>query len=106
MKKGIASVILGALWITSALAETGVTQQPTLADYKDGEKWIWKYKGVTTAGEIRSEGKDTKQIISQNGVLKMVTQHETIPLANIVKPVKSKTPRYSWPLQVGKKMDI
>ena len=117
MKKGILSVVLGTLFTTSALAdttkyyagasvlsaETNVTQQPTQADYKDGEKWIWKYKGVTTAGEIRAEGKDTKKIISQNGVLNMVTQHKTIPLTDIVKPVESKTPRYSWPLQVGKK---
>lgn len=103
MKKGIAFVILGTLLTTGAVAETDLSQQPTLADYKDGEKWVWKYKGVTGAGEIRSEGKDTKKIITENGVLKMVTQHKTILLADIVKPVMSKTPRYSWPLQVGKK---
>ncbi len=80
-----------------------VTEQPTLAHYKEGEKWVWKYKGVTTSGEIRAEGKDTKKIISQNGELFMLTAPRTIPLAEIVKPVKSKTPRYSWPLQVGKK---
>ncbi|NMP30769.1 hypothetical protein HII17_04265 [Thalassotalea sp. M1531] len=78
------------------------TEQPTLADYKSGEKWVWKYKGVTSAGEVRADGKDTKKIVSQNGDLKMVTLHSTIPLTDIVKPNKSKTPRYSWPLSVGK----
>lgn len=38
-----------------------LTLQPTLADYKDGEKWVWKYKGVTKAGEVRADGKDTKK---------------------------------------------
>lgn len=77
--------------------------QPTLADYKDGEKWVWKYKGVTKSGEVRADGKDTKKIISKDGELFMVTASRTFPLSNIVKPDTSKTSRYSWPLQVGKK---
>jgi len=101
--KFLVFVTLMLLSIGSSAKEHDVTQQPTQADYKDGEKWVWKYKGVTTTGEIRAEGKDTKKIMSQNGVLSMVTQHSTILLADIVKPVESKTPRYDWPLQVGKK---
>jgi hypothetical protein len=80
-----------------------VTLQPTLADYKNGEKWVWKYKGVTKTGEVRADGKDTKKIISKNGELFMVTAPRTFPLSDIVKPVDSKTSRYNWPLQVGKK---
>ena len=79
------------------------TQQPTQADYTEGEKWVWKYKGVTTSGEIRADGKDTQKIINQNGVLHMLTESNTIPLVNIVKPNESKSARYSWPLHVGKK---
>ncbi|WP_394176152.1 hypothetical protein [Thalassotalea litorea] len=79
------------------------SRQPTEADYTNGEKWVWKYKGVTTSGEVRAEGTDTKKIVSQNDGLYMVTQHAVIPLAEIVQPVASKTPRYSWPLHVGKK---
>ncbi|WOX05745.1 hypothetical protein [Microbulbifer pacificus] len=79
------------------------SQPPSLEDYKIGEKWVWKYKGVTTSGEVRAEGKDTKKIVSHNGVLSMATQHAVIPVADIVKPVESKTARYNWPLQVGKK---
>lgn len=79
------------------------SQPPSLEDYKIGEKWVWKYKGVAISGEVRAEGKDTKTIVNDNGVLSMATQHAVIPLADIVKPVESKTARYNWPLQVGKK---
>jgi hypothetical protein len=95
--------ILLIISVCSSATAAETTQQPKLADYKNGEKWVWKYKGVTNTGEIRAEGKDTKKIISQNGNLFMATAHRIIPLADIVKPVESKTPRYSWPLQVGKK---
>lgn len=95
--------ILMAFSIDLSAKENGVVYQPTQADYKAGEKWVWKYKGVTSSGEIRAEGKDVKKITSQNGALNMVTQHGIIPVADIVKPVTSKTPRYNWPLQVGKK---
>ena len=79
-----------------------VTLQPTLADYKDGEKWVWKYKGVTKAGEVRANGEDTKKIISKNGELFMDTASGTYPLTDMVKPTDSKSSRYKWPLQVGK----
>tara|TARA_B110000091_G_C13520975_1_gene352423 strand:- start:26 stop:613 length:588 start_codon:yes stop_codon:yes gene_type:complete len=84
-------------------ATSVATQQPTHADYTEGEKWVWKYKGITTSGEIRADGKDTQKIINQNGVLHMLTESNTIPLVNIVKPNESKSARYSWPLHVGKK---
>ena len=84
-------------------ATSVATQQPTHADYAEGEKWVWKYKGVTTSGEIRADGKDTQKIINQNGVLHMLTESNTIPLVNIVKLNESKSARYSWPLHVGKK---
>lgn len=87
----------------SLAAESYATPQPKLADYQDGETWVWKYKGVTTSGEIRADGQDTKKIVSQNGELFMQTAAKTIPLAVIVQPVQSKTPRYHWPLQLGKK---
>jgi hypothetical protein len=81
----------------------GVTEQPSISDYRVGEKWVWKYKGVTTEGEIRSEGQDTRIIVSVDGELGMVIEKDTIPLADIVKPDESETPKYDWPLKVGKK---
>lgn len=99
----LAVLSLVMLCISSYVVAVDATQQPTLANYKEGEKWVWKYKGVTTTGEVRADGKDIKEIISKSGELFMVTASETIPLAEIVKPVKSNTSRYNWPLQVGKK---
>lgn len=91
------------LSICSNAMGADVTQQPTLADYSDGEKWVWKYRGVTKSGEVRANGKDTKRIISKNGKLFMVTASRTFPLNEIVKPDNGKSSRYYWPLQVGKK---
>ncbi|MFY0604493.1 MAG: hypothetical protein JXQ93_11115 [Flavobacteriaceae bacterium] len=98
-------LILLAILVLSACndATKHTTQQPTLVDYKVGEKWVWKYKGVTKEGEVRSDGKDTREIISNNGVLGMTIGKDTIPVTEIVKPEESKTPKYNWPLEVGKK---
>ena len=95
-----AIVMLGAC---NTPMKTGITQQPTLADYQVGEKWVWKYKGVTTEGEVRSDGEDTREIVSMDGVLGMTIGKDTIPITDIVKKDESKTPKYAWPLQMGKK---
>ena len=99
-------IILFALVMLCACNEptnSDITQQPTLADYQLGEKWVWKYKGVTTEGEVRSDGEDTREIVSVKGVLGMTTGNDTIPVTDIVKPDESETPKYDWPLEVGKK---
>lgn len=99
-------LILLAVTILSACNDTtksGPTHQPTLADYQLGEKWVWKYKGVTTEGEVRSDGKDTREIVSVGGVLGITIGKDTIPVSDIVKPDESETPKYDWPLEVGKK---
>lgn len=80
-----------------------ITKKPTLSDYTIGEKWEWKYKGESTEGEVRSEGVDIKEIVNLNGELGMTVENDTILIADILKPSKSKTPRYKWPLQVGEK---
>lgn len=86
----------------NSLEKSGIAQQPTLADYQVGEKWVWKYKGVTKEGEIRSDGKDTREIISVDGVLGMTIGNDTILVSDIVKPEVSETPKYDWPLEEGK----
>lgn len=83
--------------------ETTVTKQPVLTDYTIGEKWVWKYKGVTDEGEVRSDGTDTRKIVDFNGALGMTIDKDTVLVSDIVKPEKSDTPRYKWPLEVGKK---
>ncbi|MEQ9302284.1 MAG: hypothetical protein RJQ14_00100 [Marinoscillum sp.] len=95
------SIILFYSCDTSKKAD--LTLQPTLEDYQVGEKWVWKYKGVTTAGEVRSDGTDTREIINVNGVLGMTIGNDTVPVTDLVKPDESKTPKYDWPLEVGKK---
>lgn len=101
-------VIFIALAIISACHSSkkiGVAQQPTLADYQVGEKWVWKYKGVTTEGEVRSDGTDTREIVNVDGILGMTIGNDTIPVSDIVQPEESETPRYKWPLEVGKKWE-
>lgn len=83
--------------------KSNTTNQPTLTDYQDGEKWVWKYKGVTTEGEVRSNGIDTQEIINIDGTLGMTIGKDTIPLTEIIKQDVSETPKYDWPLEVGKK---
>ena len=92
--------ILGAC---NSPKKSDITHQPTLADYQVGEKWVWKYKGVTTEGEVRADGEDTREIVRIDGVLGMTIGNDTILVTDIVKPEESETPKYDWPLEVGKK---
>ena len=80
---------------------TSEAKQPVLTDYTVGEKWTWKYKGVTTEGVVRSDGEDTREIVSADGILYMLIENDTIPVADIVQPEESETPKYKWPLKVG-----
>jgi len=98
-------LLLLALILISACNDStkpSTTKQPTLTDYQIGEKWVWKYKGVNTEGEVRSAGTDTREIVSIDGVLGMTIGKDTIPVTDIVKPDVSETPKYDWPLEVGK----
>ncbi len=85
------------------LKNASLTQQPTIEDYQVGEKWVWKYKGVTTEGEVRSDGTDTRMIVRMDEGLGMTIENDTIPVTDLVKPDESETPKYAWPLEVGKK---
>jgi len=92
-----------SLCVLVSAAECKEASQPSLEDYTEGEKWVWKYKGETSQGEVRADGKDTKKIILKDGELAMETANAVIPLTTIVKKETSDTPRYNWPLKVGKK---
>jgi len=98
--KFFALVMLGAC---NGPKKSGITQKCTSADYQVGEKWIWRHKGITTKGEVRSEGKDTREIVSFNGILGMTIGNDTIPVTDIIKSDESETPKYDWPLEVGNK---
>ncbi len=99
-------IILLTLLVLSSCSnsiKSDIAKQPILTDDSVGEKWVWKYKGVTTKGEVRSDGKDSRKIIKVDGVLKITIGNDTVPVSEIIKPEKSNTPKYSWPLKVGKK---
>ena len=98
----IVCLVIIALFSSCSKNTDSLAEQPTISDYAVGETWTWKYKGVTTEGEVRSEGEDTREIVSKDGVLGMTIGNDTIPLSDITKPEKSETPRYKWPLKVGK----
>jgi hypothetical protein len=95
----ISAILFGAC---SSLNKSDLTLQPTLDDYQIGEQWVWKYKGVTTEGDVRSDGIDTRTIVRMEEGMGMTIENDTIPLADIVKPDESDTPKYDWPLEVGK----
>ena len=80
-----------------------VTNQPKLKDYSVGEEWVWKYKGVTDKGEVRSDGEDARSIVNINGILSILVGKDTVSVSDLVIPEVSETPRYKWPLEVGKK---
>ena len=104
MKNQILILLTATFFIAcNNTTKSDITKQPTLTDYKIGEKWVWKYKGITTKGEVRSDGKDTREIVEVNGVLGMTIGKDTISISEIVKKDNSKTPKYDWPLKVGKK---
>lgn len=96
----ITTLVLSACYSTM---KSDIALQPTINDYSLGEKWTWRYRGVTSQGAIRAQGTDTKEIIISNNELAMKTAVTVIPLMAIVKPDVSDTPRYKWPLKVGKK---
>ncbi|PWI29330.1 hypothetical protein DI383_12925 [Flavobacteriaceae bacterium LYZ1037] len=97
----IVCLVIIALFSSCSENNTEGAVQPTLTDYSVGEHWVWKYKGVTPEGEVRSEGEDARKIVNLDGVLGMTVENDTIPISDITKPEKSKTPRYKWPLKVG-----
>ncbi|WP_448549235.1 hypothetical protein [Thalassotalea fusca] len=96
-------VLLTAFSAHAVATQQAAHQQPILEDYKVGEKWIWKYRGVTSKGEIRAKGTDTKEIVSVDGALHLKSGDHSILLTDVIAPNQSTTPRYHWPLKVGKK---
>ena len=97
-------MIIMALMMTSCFKQhEKVTIRPTIKDYVIGERWAWEFKGVSGEGEVRSDGVDIKEIVSKNGELALTSGNDTILVSNILKPITSETPRFKWPLEVGKK---
>lgn len=96
-------IVMLSLFFSCGQHRLPQANRPIIEEYSIGEKWTWKYKGMSSEGEVRSEGLDIKEIIDQKGALGMTVGNDTILVTDILKPQTSKTPRYDWPLEVGKK---
>jgi len=79
-----------------------VTSEPTLDDYRIGEKWVWLEKSVAE-GKIRWEGKDILEVVAFKGSLGYWNGNDTIMISSTLNQEKSSTPFRKWPLKVGKK---
>lgn len=78
------------------------TEEPTITDFKIGEKWTWKWKRAVQ-GEVRAEGEEFQKVVDFKGVLGFYDGNETNKIATTLGQKKSDTPFYDWPLKVGKK---
>lgn len=78
------------------------SEEPTINDFKVGEKWTWKWKR-SVEGKIRAEGKDSVEVVLFDSVLGFDNGHDTIKIATTLGQKPSDTPFYDWPLKVGKK---
>jgi hypothetical protein len=81
---------------------TSTTNEPTLNDYKIGEKWVWNWKR-TVEGEVRAEGEDIQEVVDYNGVLGFWNGVDTVRISAFLNQEQSSTPFRDWPLFVGKK---
>ncbi len=81
---------------------TSTTNEPTLNDYKIGEKWVWNWKR-TVEGEVRAEGEDIQEVVDYNGVLGFWNGVDTLRISAVLNQEQSGTPFRDWPLFVGKK---
>lgn len=78
------------------------TEEPTLKDYKIGEKWIWLEKSVAE-GKTRWEGREQLEIVAFNGSLGFWNSMDTVLVSSTLNQKQNSTPFRDWPLKVGKK---
>lgn len=79
-----------------------ITKQPTLSDYTVGEQWTWDWRRSVN-GEVRAQGEDFQEVVAFKNTLGFNYGKDTVKIAEILNTEHSKTPRYDWPLKVGKK---
>lgn len=76
--------------------------EPTVNDYKIGEKWIWKWRR-SVEGEVRAEGEDMREVAAYNGTLGFWNGVDTVLISTTLGQDNSSTPFRDWPLYVEKK---
>lgn len=93
---------LTAVLLFLSACSTSTTDEPTLNDYKIGEKWIWKWSR-SIDGEVRAEGEDIQEVVAYDGELGFWNGVDTVRISTILDRKQSSTPFRDWPLYVGKK---
>ena len=84
-------LILLALALLSACndsTKSRTTNEPTLSDYQVGEKWVWKQKGLTTEGGVRSDGSDTREVVKKirtQGAMNVIISSEILDKKELTK---------------------
>lgn len=79
-----------------------ITNEPTLSDYKVGEKLTFAWKS-SVEGETRGEGIDVREIVDFKGEVGLWNGFDTLKVSDILNKKKTNTPYRNWPLEVGKK---
>ena len=104
MMKVLTILLITFLSLTSQIAQANSDGNNHLSedDFKVGERWVWKFKGVSSEGEVRADGIDIREVIKRDGIVGLTIGEYFQPLSEMIKPDLSDTPRYKWPLEVGK----
>lgn len=108
MKKQVLLIFVAAIAFNACTnapkttASDTATNEPTITDFKIGEKWTWKWKR-SVDGKIRAEGEDFQEVVDFNGDLGFNNGNDTLKIATTLGQKPSDTPFYDWPLKVGKK---
>lgn len=97
-----AVIYLIAILMFSACTQLSETEKPSLKDYEIGEKWTWKWNR-SVEGEVQAQGVDYKEVVKYKNTLGFFYGKDTLKIASVINSKPSKTPRYDWPLEVGKK---
>jgi len=83
-------------------SKPSATEEPTINDFKIGEKWTWNWKR-SVEGVIRAEGEVSEEVVEFNGVLGFDNGNDTVKIATTLGQKPSDTPFCDWPLKMGKK---
>ena len=96
-------VIVISLLYSCANDTSVLTKKPTLNDYEIGEKLTWDWRR-SVDGKVRAQGEDYREVVKFKNTLGFYYgNNDTIKIATTLNKEPSKTPRYNWPLKVGKK---
>ncbi len=103
MKKHAVIYLITLIMLSACtnVSKPSFTDEPTVNDFKIGEKWTWKWQR-SVEGEIQAEGEDFQEVVEFNGTLGFWNGVDTVLISSTLNQ-NSSTPFRDWPLKVGKK---